>query len=63
MIPSLPDIEKKDHLDMRTVFGIWTKGPEGPALLTHLLEHLHNALAKARLSPVQVAAMACKAIH
>jgi hypothetical protein len=31
---------------MRTVFGVWVKGPEGPALLAHLLAHLHNTLIK-----------------
>ena len=48
LIPSLPDIGKKDHLDMRTVFGVWVKGPEGPALLSHLLAHVHNTLIKVR---------------
>lgn len=46
LIPSLPDIGKKDHLDMRTVFGVWVKGTEGPALLSHLLAHVHNTLIK-----------------
>lgn len=48
LIPSLPDIGKKDHLDMRTVFGVWVKGTEGPALLSHLLAHVHNTLIKVR---------------
>ncbi len=48
LIPSLPDIGKKDHLDMRTVFGVWVKGPEGPALLGHLLAHVHNTLIQVR---------------